>query len=173
MVSRTLLTISGAASVLTPLGPIGQFELSMSMVCLARKPAGVLVLIFTPGSTVFDDDADGVEQLQTSAPASATAATETAARRYARPALGLRASPGNVQHNLELQQRRSGRDRIRSVSRMRFDGGPGGPRLERLFGLPLCHHEIPVLTLYRPQQLKPEKSRLGVDGVCPMGESFF
>jgi hypothetical protein len=39
----TKSTISGAANVRTPTGPIGQSELSMSMVCLARSPWGVLV----------------------------------------------------------------------------------------------------------------------------------
>jgi hypothetical protein len=34
------------------------------MVCLARSPGGVLVLIFTPASTATDD-AVGVEQLDT------------------------------------------------------------------------------------------------------------
>ena len=38
-------TCSVAASVWTPLGPMGHSELSMSMACLARTPCGVLMLI--------------------------------------------------------------------------------------------------------------------------------
>ena len=51
-------TSSVAASVLIPLGPMGQSELSMSMTCLARTPCGVLMLIRTPASPAF---AGGVE----------------------------------------------------------------------------------------------------------------
>ena len=102
MLSRTLFTILGAARVATPLEPIGQSEFSMSTVCLARKPGGVFMLIFTPVAAATDD-ADGVEQLQTRALATATAASDAAPRRRARPALRLRAGPRNVQHNLELQ----------------------------------------------------------------------
>src|ERR1700722_14871187 len=102
MVSRTLFTMSGAARVPTPLEPIGQSEFSMSTVCWARKPGGGVLLIFTPVSAVTDD-ADGVEQLQTRTLTTATAASDTAARRSARRALRLRAGPCNVQHNLELQ----------------------------------------------------------------------
>src|ERR1700738_5076725 len=172
MVSRTLFTMSGAARVPTPLEPIGQSEFSMSTVCWARKPGGVFLLIFTPASAVTDD-ADGVEPLHTRPLTTATAASDAAARRSARLALRLRAGPCNVQHNLELQQRRSGRHRIRSVPRVGLDGRTGRPRLERFFGLPLRHHEIPVLAFDGSQQLKAEESRRVLDSMCSMGESLF
>ena len=89
MVSRTPLTTSGAASVRTPTSPIGQSEFSMSMVCLARKPGGVLMLIFTPSSTVTDD-ADGVAQLHVT---TATTASEAAACRRARARYALAPDP--------------------------------------------------------------------------------
>ena len=43
IVAPTSSMIFGAARVRIPLGPIGQSELSMSMICLARRPCGVLV----------------------------------------------------------------------------------------------------------------------------------
>ena len=51
----------------------------------------------------------------------------------ARPALRLSAGPRNVQHNLELQQRRARGHGIRALACVRLDRGAGCPRLERLF----------------------------------------
>src|ERR1700752_466386 len=130
----------------------------MSTVCWARRPGGVFLLMVTPAAAVTED-ADGVEQLQTRTLTTATTASAAAARRCARRALRLCAGPCNVQHNLELQQRRAGRHRIRSVSRVGFDGRSGRPCLERLFGLPLRHHEISILAFDGSQQLKAEESR--------------
>ncbi|CPB43374.1 Uncharacterised protein [Mycobacterium tuberculosis] len=48
MVVLTVSTCPGAARVPTPISPIGQSELSMSMVCCARRPGGVLVSIRCP-----------------------------------------------------------------------------------------------------------------------------
>ena len=39
---------AGGGQRLTPTGPMGQSELSMSMVCLARRPCGVLISMCTP-----------------------------------------------------------------------------------------------------------------------------
>src|ERR1700739_384300 len=134
----------------------------MSMVCWARKPGGVFMLIIACGVT---DDA--VEQPQSRAPTAAAAASSAAAR------LALfRVGPGNVQHNLELQQRRSGRHRIRAVPGVSVDGRAGRPRLERLFGLPLRDHEVAILTLDGPQQLKAEETRGVLNGVRSVGESL-
>ena len=49
IVVSTESTMSGAASVRTPTGPMGQSEFSMSMVCLARTPGGVRMSIRRPG----------------------------------------------------------------------------------------------------------------------------
>ena len=83
-----MLTICGAASVRTPTVPIGQSELSMSTVCLARKPGGVLMLIWDAESAALGD-ADGVEQPQTRAPDRATVTNDVAARNRPRLALLL------------------------------------------------------------------------------------
>ena len=48
--------------------------------------------------------------------------------------------------------------------------GPRRPGLERLFGLPLRHHEVAVLALDRAQQLEAEETGLVVDGVRTVGE---
>src|SRR5690349_8343561 len=53
---------------------------------------------------------------------------------------------------------------------VRLDGGTGGPRLEGLFGLPLRHHEVPVFTLDRAEQLKAQETWRALDCVCAVGE---
>src|SRR6516162_3228913 len=53
---------------------------------------------------------------------------------------------------------------------MGFDGGAGRPRLERFIGLPVCHHEVAVLTLDRTQQLKAEETGLVLYRVRTVGE---
>src|SRR5690349_10292695 len=148
MVSQTYSTRSGAASVLAPLGPMGQSELSMSMICLARTPCGVPVLIRIPASPALAEGvALGGEHPLTRDVVRAAVHTRAVRRpsRLDRLLLGA----GNVQHDLELQQRRAGGHRIALLSLVRLDRGPGGPRLERFFGLPLRDHEIAVLTLDR------------------------
>src|SRR5215213_3722295 len=103
MAPVTLLTSSGAAIVRTPTVPIGHSELSMSMVCLARIPWGVLVSIWRPYAA--SAGAGPVwAQPQARAVTSATAIFSVVARRRARLALRLSAGPRNVQHNLELEQ---------------------------------------------------------------------
>ena len=105
MVVSTESTLSGAASVLTPTGPIGQSELSMSMVCWARRPCGVLVSIWSPASAAFAGGVGGGRAAATSAATSAAVARQRrGAVPHRAPALLACAGPGNVQHNLELQQ---------------------------------------------------------------------
>jgi pimeloyl-ACP methyl ester carboxylesterase len=77
---------------------------------------------------------------------------------------------GNVQHNLEFQQRRASRHGVGPVTGMGFDGRPLRPRLECFIGLPLGHHEVAVFTLDRTQQLKAEETGLVLHRVRAMGE---
>src|ERR1700694_2392219 len=144
----TSSTISGAASVRTPIGPIGQAELSMSTVCSARRPGVVWVSMWTPYAA--SAGAIGPLWAQPQARATTTAAVNATPRRRARLALCLGAGPGNVQHNLELQQRCPGGHGGGALAGMRLDRRPGRPLLERLLGLPVGHHEVAVLTLDRP-----------------------
>ena len=99
-------------------------------------------------------------------------ATATARRKSGR-SLSLGAGPGNVQHNLELEQRRAGGYRVGALTGVGRYGRAGGPGLEGLLGLPLGHHEVAVIALHRPQQLKPEEPGLAVDRMGTVGESFF
>jgi pimeloyl-ACP methyl ester carboxylesterase len=101
---------------------------------------------------------------------SAAAPPSVARRRAAGRLLSRLVGPGNVEHNLEFQQRRAGRHRVRSVSGMGFDGGAGRPRLECFIGLPVCHHEVAVLTLDRTQQLEAEETGLVLHRVGAVGE---
>ncbi len=48
MAPATSSTMLEVASVRTPTVPMGQSELTMSMVCLARRPWGVLVSMCAP-----------------------------------------------------------------------------------------------------------------------------
>ena len=116
----------------TPTVPIGQSELSMSMVCLARSPWGVLVPMWTPYAASAGAGPVFAQPLAR-ATTIVTATVSPAAPCRARPALRLRAGPSNVQHNLELQQRRARGHGICSLACVRLDRGAGRPRLERLF----------------------------------------
>ena len=78
--------------------------------------------------------------------------------------------PATSMHDLEFQQRRASRHRVGSLTSMGFDGGAGRPRLECFIGLPVCHHEVAVLTLDRAQQLKAEETGLVVHRVRAVGE---
>src|ERR1700733_6668354 len=53
---------------------------------------------------------------------------------------------------------------------MCLDGGPGRPRLERLFGFPLRHDEVPLFTFDGTEQLKAEKARRVLDRMRAVGE---
>lgn len=86
--------------------------------------------------------------------------------------LALRVRAGNVEHNLELKQLGTGGHRVGPLARMRRDSRAAGPGLERLLGLPLRHHEVAVITLDRPQQLKPQEAWLLVDRMSAVGEAF-
>ena len=59
----------------TPTVPIGQSELSMSMVCLARSPCGVLVSMWTPYAASAAGAGPVLAQPQARATTSATAAS--------------------------------------------------------------------------------------------------
>src|SRR6478672_12046455 len=108
-------------------------------------------------------------QPQARAATVATASVSLAQRR-ARPASRLGVGPRNVQHNLELQKRRSGGHGIRALTGVCLDGRPGRPRLERLFRLPMRHDEVAVLALDRAEQLKAQETGLVVDGVGTVRE---
>src|SRR5712675_2427556 len=164
----TSSTISGAASVRTPTGPIGQSELSMSMVCLARSPCGVLVSMRTPYAASAAGAGPVLVHPQAMATTSATVSPAALCRR--RPALRLGAGPRNVQHNLELQQRRAGGHRVGPLAGVRLDGRALRPRLEGLLGLPLGDHEVAIVALDRAQQLEAEETGLVVDGMCTVCE---
>ena len=101
---------------------------------------------------------------------SAAAALNATTRRGAKRLLAGLVVGGNVQHNLEFQQRRAGRNGVGPVTGMGFDGRPLRPRLECFIGLPVCHHEVAVLTLDRAQQLKAEETGLVLHRVRAMGE---
>src|SRR5690349_13572728 len=157
-------TCSGTASVATGTTPIGQSELTMSSSCLARGPCGVLVSMCIPYAASA-----------TGGPVWAHPEARTAAvvARAARTSTGrdvLLACPRNVQHNLELQQRGAGGDRLVLLTGVRLHGRTLGPRLERFVGLPLGDHEVAVLALDRTQQLEAEEAGLAVDGVGAVGE---
>src|SRR5271166_1814785 len=170
MVVSTDSTLSGAARVPTPTGPIGQSEFSMSKVCWARMPGGVRVSICRPGLAAFacgaGEGAQPGARVTTSAAAAPNAATR---RRAGRPLISL-VVPGNVQHNLEFQQRCACRHGVGPVPGMGFDSGAARPRLERFVGLPVRHHEVAVLTLDRAQQLEAEETGLVLHRVRAMGE---
>src|SRR4029079_12844925 len=153
------------AIVRTPTVPIGQSELTMSMVCLARSPWGVLVSMWTPYAASATGADPVLAHPQARATTSATGTVRPAAVRSARPALRLGASPRNVQHNLELEERRACGHRIGALAGVRLDGRTGRPRLECFFGLPLGDHEVAVFTLNRAQQLEAEEPGLVVDGM--------
>src|SRR6478672_4836776 len=159
------LTCSGVAIVRTPTVPIGQSELTMSIVCLARSPCGVLVSMWTPYAASATGAGPALAHPQARATTSATAIVKSAALRRAWPALRVGASPRNVQHNLELEQRRAGGHRIGALAGVRLDGRTGRPRLECFFGLPMGDHEVAVFTLDRAQQLEAEEAGLIVDGM--------
>src|ERR1700739_1838615 len=170
MVVSTDSTLKGAARVRTPTGPIGQSEFSMSKVCWARIPGGVRVSICRPGFAAFAcGEGDGA-QPGARVTSSAAAALNAATRRRVGRLLTSLVGPGNVEHDLEFQQRCAGRHRVGSVSGMGFDGGAGRPRLERFIELPLCHHEVAVLTLDRTQQLEAEETGLVLHRVRAVGE---
>src|SRR6185312_4975857 len=109
-------------------------------------------------------------QPQARATTRVTATVIEVSRRRALPASGVGVGPRNVQHNLELEQGRARRDGIGALTRMRFNGGSAGPRLKRLLGLPLRHDEVAIFPFDRPEQLKAQKARLVVDGVCTVRE---
>ena len=104
MVASTGSTISGAARVLTLTGPMGQSEFSMSMTCLARTPCGVLVSIRTPASPALAGGAGAGAQLSRGRRRALSRWPVPPRSGAARRALRVCAGPGNVQHNLELEQ---------------------------------------------------------------------
>src|SRR5437879_4127422 len=73
-------------------------------------------------------------------------------------------------HDFELQQARAAGDRLRALAAVGFLRGTLGPRLERLFGLPLRVDEVAIFTGDRAQQLETEEAGLRIDGVQPVRE---
>src|SRR5690242_6500712 len=116
MVVSTDSTLSGAASVPTPTGPMGQSELSMSSVCWALIPGGVRVSICRPGFAAFACGEGLGAQPGANVTTSAAAALSAHARRLADNRLASLLVAGNVHHNLEFQQRGPGRHRLRPLS---------------------------------------------------------
>ncbi len=100
--------VAAPAIVRTPTVPMGHSELSMSMVCFARRPCGVLIAIGTPyvasaaGATGVLSAAARTRMLQRARPRPTARVTPRALRLVAR----------NVQDNLELEQRRACGDRV-------------------------------------------------------------
>src|SRR5271166_5918189 len=172
MVFSTESTSSVAARVPTPTGPMGQSELSMSMVCCARRPGGVPLSIRCPEAAAFACGAGEEPQPGAKAMTSAAPAVNTSTRRHRWRRLPRLAGAGNVHHNFEFQQRRPGCDGIGPVPGMGFDGGSGCPRLEGFFGLPVRHHEVAVFTLDRAKQLEAEEARRILDRMCAVGETL-
>src|ERR1700747_3531326 len=107
MVVSTDSTLSGAARGRTPTGPIGQSELSMSIVCWARRPGGVLVSIPRPVFAAFAGGEGEGAQPGVRATTNAAPPPSAARRRPAGRLLSRLVGPGNVEHNLEFQQRRA------------------------------------------------------------------
>src|ERR1700733_1545102 len=103
MVVSTGLTLSAVARVATPTGPMGQSELTMSSVCWARRPGGVLMSIRAPAPAALADGVGGGAQPGARAATSAAAAVIAATRSRTWRRLRRLAGSGNVQHNLELQ----------------------------------------------------------------------
>src|SRR5437899_12954 len=100
MVACTDFTMSGAASVPTPTGPMGQSEFSMSSVCWARIPGGVRTSICRPALAAFAcGEGDGAHP-GANVTTSAVAALNAAARRRAENPLVSLLVAGNVHHNL-------------------------------------------------------------------------
>src|SRR6516225_7265361 len=124
MVVSTDSTLSGAARVPTPTGPMGQSEFNMSKVCWARIPGGVRVSICRPGFAAFACGEGEGAQPGARVTTSAAAAPNAATRRRADRLLTGRVVPGNVHHDLEFQQRRASRHGVGPVTGMGFDGGP-------------------------------------------------
>ena|SRR6478735_12818319 len=103
IVTPTFSTAWGAARVRTPTGPIGQSLLSMSMVCLARRPCGVLIWMGTPYAASVGAGRD-VAHPQARAATRANATVSAVARRRAPAASRRSVGPRNVKYNFELQQ---------------------------------------------------------------------
>ena len=76
----------------------------MSMICLARRPCGVLVSMWMLCAAPAGPAGPASAHPQARAATSVTATDIEVARRRALLASGLRVGPRNVQHNLELQQ---------------------------------------------------------------------
>src|SRR4051794_27741175 len=93
-------------------------------------------------------------QPQASVATSVAAIASRAARYRTRVALGVGAGPGNVQHDLELEQRSARGDGVGSLPCVCLDGGAARPGLECLVGFPLHHDEVAVFALDRPEQLE-------------------
>ena len=78
------------------------------MVCLARRPGGVVVSIRCPALAAFADGVGEEEQpganVTTSAAATLSASRRAKARCCAARRLFSLGVPGNVEHNFELQQ---------------------------------------------------------------------
>src|SRR3954453_4045620 len=161
------LTCAGAPIVRTPTVPIGHSELTMSMVCLARSPWGVLVSMCKPYAA---SAGAGMVSVHPQARALTSTTANVVAQYRARLALRRGAGPRNVQHNLELEQRRACGHRVGALSGVCLDGRTGRPRLECLFGLPLRDYEVAVFPLDRTQQLEAEETGLVVDGMCTIRE---
>ena len=169
MVASIGSTMSGAANVWTLTCPMGQSEFNMSMTCLARTPCGVFVSILTSGLAA---GALGDAQPVIRPAAVVSVVANTTARRKGWRALALCVGPGNVQHNLELEQRRTGGYRIGSLAGVGGYCRARGPGRKGLLGLPLGHDEIAIVALDRAKQLEPEEARLVVDRMGAIGESF-
>ncbi len=78
----------------------------------------------------------------------------------------------DVEDDLELEQRCAGRDGLLRLTRVGSTCVAVAPRGEVLLGLPLSHHEVPVLARGGAEQLEAQEAGGVVDGVRPIGESL-
>ena len=144
----------------------------MSMVCLARRPWGVLVSMGTPCAA---RRARPVVAIGAQPQARATTKRRRlSARRSAGvgPGSGYALAPDPATSSTTSN---SSSDAPVATGLVCWPacasiGRPGRPRLERLFGFPLGHHEVAVLALDGPQQLEAEEAGLVVDCVRAMRE---
>lgn len=90
----------------------------------------------------------------------------------ARPWLSVLVRRRDVENDLELEQRSSGRHRLLLLTRVCFPGRTVAPRRECLFALPLGDDEVAVLALDGAQKLESEEAGGVLHGVRARREAL-